>query len=134
VTYSLDHVTGDRWLTELLDTLETDVSELRRMLIVYADVMDLPGRGPEADPDRTGRQATHDPARPTERVALDSSRAGLAAAIHSGAQRVTYAIALVRGTTAELDRALLVWEGYAIPGTGGVHGSADGVAGDPRAA
>lgn len=137
VTYSSDHVTDDQRLTALLDTLIQDVSELRHMLIIYGDVMDLPGRRPAADPDRTGRQATHVPSRPTEDIALDESRQLLRLAVQTGVRSTARAIALVRGTSAEMDRALGKWEGDVSADhgdNGGLHGCAHGTAGDYRAA
>lgn len=128
MTYSLGHVKDDQRLTALLDTLVQDVSELRQMLIIYGDAMDLPGRRPDVDPDRTGRQATHGPSRPTEDTALDGSRALMKAAVESGVTRVARAVALVRGSTAEMDRALITWEGGAPSGFRGTHGCTGGAA------
>lgn len=135
VTYSPDHVTDAQRLTDLLDTLVQDVAELRQLLDIYDDIQDLPGRGPAADPDNTGRQATHGPSRPTEIAALDESRAHLTAGVRNGVARVTRAAALVRGSAAEMDRALGIWEGADSSGTrGSVNGRTDGAAGDRTAA
>lgn len=111
MTYSRAHAEDDEHLTALLDRLDQDTTELRRMVVIYGDVMDLRGRQPAADPDHTGRQATHGPGRPTEDTALDTARSYVREAVAHGVTRVARAIALVRGTTAEMDRALGVWEG-----------------------
>lgn len=111
MTYSLGHAPDGQRLNDLLDTLLDDVSECRRLLVIYGDAMDLPGRRPAADPDRTGRQATHGPSRPTEDIALDGARASMWTAVERGVTRVARATALVRGTSAEMDRALGEWEG-----------------------
>lgn len=128
MTYSPAHAKDGQRLTALLDTLVQDMTELRQMLLIYGDAMDLPGRRPDADPDRTGRQATHGPSRPTEDTALDEDRALMKAAVAHGVTRVAQATALVRGTTAEMDRALQGWEGNEDPqgSMGSVHGCTDG--------
>lgn len=130
MTYSLGHVRDDHRLIALLDTLDRDVSGIRRLLDILDDVMDLPGRRPPQDPDRTGRQATHGPSRPTEYVALDPARALLTAVVEQGVTRVARATALVRGTAVELDQALANWEGLDAGGVRGTHGCTGGTAGD----
>lgn len=130
MTYSLGHVRNDQRLIALLDTLDRDVSGIRRLLDICDDVMDLPGRRPPVDPDRTGRQATHGPSRPTEVTALDPARALLTAAVEQGVTRVARATALVRGTAEELDQALAIWEGLDAGGVRGTHGCTGGTAGD----
>lgn len=129
MTYSLAHA-ADEHLKALLDSLDQDMTELRKMVDVYGDVMDLRGRRPTADPDHTGRQATHGPSRPTEDTALDPARSVLTAAVGHGVTRVARAIALVRGTTAEMDRALGTWEGDTPTRARGVHGRTGGATGD----
>jgi hypothetical protein len=133
VTYSPDHVTDARHLTALLDTLNQDVSELRHYLDIYDAVVDLPRPRPPADSD--GRQATHDPGRPTETIALDEGRAALRTALKAGVPWIAQACALVRGTTAGMDRALGDWDGTVTEGImgrvqhGADHGAADDSAG-----
>lgn len=128
MTYSLEHAPDGQRLNDLLDTLIDDVSELRHLLTIYGDAMDLPGRRPPADPDRTGRQATNGPSRPTEDTALDGARASMWTAVEHGVTRVARATALVRGTTAEMDRALGEWEGEPAYELRGVHEGASGAA------
>lgn len=131
MTYSPAHVTDDHRLSDLLGILDRDMSELRQMTAIYGDAMDLPGRRSEVDPDRTGRQATHGPSRPTEVLALDESRALMRTAAANGVARVVRAIALVRGSVAEMDRALQGWEGVGPQGSTGNMGSAYGCADGP---
>lgn len=134
MTYSPDHVTDDHRLTDLLDTLIQDVSDLRQMLLIFGDAMELPRRRPPADRSG-GRQATHGPSRPTEDLALDESRGQMRTAVAHGVTRIARATALVRGTTAEMDRALGEWEGETVQGiAGGVYGVSNGAAGDRDAA
>lgn len=112
MTYSLDHVADGQRLAKLLDSLESDLSELRRMVAIYDEAVTMPGRRqPGVDADGTGRQATHGPSRPTERTALDEAREALQRELKSGATYIPYAIAYVRGVTASMDRALSSWEG-----------------------
>lgn len=111
MTYSLDHAKEVQHLTTLLDTLGRDLSEMRQMVSVCGDALDMPGRTPDVDADGTGRKATTGPSRPTERIALDDSRAALYRELNTGAQHVIYATAYVRGATAAMDRALARWEG-----------------------
>jgi hypothetical protein len=113
VTYSSEHAADGWHMTQLLDTLNADVDELRRMLIVYDDAVTMPGRLPDVDADGGGRQATHGPSRPTERTALDPARVALIAELKMGAQYLAAAIAYVRGVTASMDRSLSLWEGEA---------------------
>lgn len=135
MTYSPGHTAGAQRVIDLLDTLEQDMSELRQLVIICGDVMDLPGRGPAADPDNTGRQATHGPSRPTEDTALDPGRALLREAVERGVTRVARSVALVRGTTAEIDRAFGTWEGELPAGLRGNHdGCTSGSAEHSRAA
>jgi hypothetical protein len=106
-------------MTDLVKALESALTELRHMVSVYDDAVTMPGRRPDTDPDGTGRQATHGPSRPTELTALDPAREALARELNRGAAQLPYAIAVVRGVTASMDRALFLWEGedeYAIPG------------------
>ncbi|MGW0468285.1 DUF7169 domain-containing protein [Streptomyces sp. NPDC003027] len=98
-------------MNQLLDTLEHDVSELRQMVSIYEDAVTMPGRVPDVDVDGTGRQATHGPSRPTERIALDDQREALQRELNSGATHLPYAAAVVRGVIASMDRALSRWEG-----------------------
>lgn len=111
MTYSLEHVDGTARLTELLNTLQHDVDELRHLVSVYDDAVTMAGRHPAADADGTGRQGTRGPSRPTEMIALDPHREGLHKELNIGAPYITYAIAYVRGVAASMDRALSVWEG-----------------------
>jgi hypothetical protein len=111
VTYGSDHVADGRKLTELLNALERDLSEVRQLLAAYDDAVTMPGRrqsGVDAD---GGRQAAHGISRPTERVALDERRTALHAELKNGASRLPYAVAVVRGVSASMDRALARWEG-----------------------
>ena len=111
MTYSFEHATEADHLMARLDMLDRAMSELRQMIAIYGDAMDLPGRRPAVDPERTGRQATHGPSRPTEDAALDEARTLMKAEQHQGTTYVTHAIACVRGATAGMDRALAFWEG-----------------------
>ncbi|MEW1551404.1 DUF7169 domain-containing protein [Streptomyces tsukubensis] len=122
MTYSPDHVDEDaRRMAGLMDALSDALSDLRRMLDVYDDAIQAPGRNPGCVPDRDAvRQATHGPVRPTERLVLDDARAALRAELKMGASHLPYAVAYVRGTFASMDRALSRWEGCA-PDTGGVN-------------
>jgi hypothetical protein len=128
VTYSLGHVDDIQHLAKLADALERDLVNFRHMLDIYGDVMDLPGRRPAADPERTGRQATHGPHRPTEETALDLARSSLRLAAQHGVSRIAQAVALIRGTTAEMDRALGQWEGSPSSGVRGTHEGSSGAA------
>lgn len=111
VTYSPDHVSDDgRHLATLIATLRDDLAELDQMVRAVEDAMHVPGATPGSTTDGP-RQATHGPARPTERLALDESREALRAQLHAGSHHLPYAIAYVRGITASLDRALSQWEG-----------------------
>jgi hypothetical protein len=107
----------------LLDTLQSDLDELRHMASVYDDATTTAGLIPDVDPEGTGRQATHGPSRPTERTALDGARAALTRELNNGATQLPYAIAVVRGVTASMDRALSAWEGEDEPARipGGMH-------------
>lgn len=116
MTYILEHANEAHWLTKLLDTLEQDMSDLRQMVSVCGDALEMPGRRPDNDPERTGRQATHGPSRPTEDIALDEARALMRAQLKIGVTYVSHAVACVRGTTAGMDRALAVWEGEPLGG------------------
>lgn len=111
MTYSPDHVDSGQHLTDLVTALARDVAELRQFLTAYDDAVTMPGRrrsGVDADGDR---QATHGPSRPTEATALDERRADLQTELKNGALQLPYAIAVVRGVTASMDRALARWEG-----------------------
>ncbi|MFI2212991.1 hypothetical protein [Streptomyces sp. NPDC020141] len=127
VTYSPDHVALGQQLVRLMDALDDDVKELRRMVCIYGDAATQPGRIPDEDADGTGRRASREPARPTERTALDHARAALHSELNNAAHRLPYALAEVRGVTASMDRALSVWEGD-IPTSGGFHDRSDGAA------
>jgi hypothetical protein len=99
-------------MIEFLTALEQAVKELRQFVIAYDDAVTMPGRRrPGVDADGTGRQATHGPSRPVEALALDESRAELLAQLKSGAAQLPYAIAVVSGVSASMDRALARWEG-----------------------
>ncbi|MFJ6237984.1 hypothetical protein ACIQH0_28340 [Streptomyces griseus] len=111
MTYSPNHVADGQHLTDLLDTLERDLIEIRQMVSVYEDAVTMPSRRPDVDPDGTGRRMTADPSRPTENIALDGARAALKEQLDTGAKGVAYAIAYVRGTIASMDRTLARWEG-----------------------
>ncbi|WP_437109707.1 DUF7169 domain-containing protein [Streptomyces scopuliridis] len=111
VTYSSEHVAYGQRLTQYLDTLQRDLNELRQMVSVLDDALTVPGRHPGADGDGAGRQATHGPSRPTERLALDQARECLQRELNNGASYIRYAIAYVRGVTASMDRSLSQWEG-----------------------
>ena len=111
MTYSSEHVADGQRLTQLLDKLERDLSELRQMVSIYDDAVTTPGRSPGVDADGTGRQATHGPSRPTERIVFDGAREALQRELNSGAAQLPYAVAVVRGVIASMDRALSAWEG-----------------------
>ncbi|WP_456339952.1 DUF7169 domain-containing protein [Streptomyces scabiei] len=112
MTYSPDHVANGHRLTELIDTLERDLIELRHWVSVYGDAVTMPGRRRSGvDADGTGRQATHGPSRPTEATALNEQRLALQRELKNGAAWLPRAIAIVRGATASMDRALSRWEG-----------------------
>ncbi|MEV4939612.1 DUF7169 domain-containing protein [Streptomyces zaomyceticus] len=98
-------------MIELADGLDRDLAELRQILAAYGDAVTMPGRVLDVDADGTGRQATHGPSRPTERIALDDRRLALLEEMHRGAVRLPYAVAEVRGIVASMDRALARWEG-----------------------
>ncbi|MFB7919361.1 hypothetical protein [Streptomyces sp. NPDC056061] len=98
-------------MTALATALERELAELRQMISIFDDAVTMPGRIPDVDPDGTGRQATHDPSRPTERTALDQRRVELVDTLKIGTEYVTCALAYVRGTTAAMDRSLAAWEG-----------------------
>lgn len=119
-------------MIDLLDALEREMTELRQFVTAYDDAVAMPGRVPDVDADGTGRQATHGPSRPTEATALDGRRVALQAELKIGASQLPYAVAIVRGVTASMDRALARWEGEdaAISGQGDEqidhhHGSAE---------
>ncbi|WP_435883975.1 DUF7169 domain-containing protein [Streptomyces cyaneofuscatus] len=127
MTYSPNHVADGQHLTDLLDTLERDLIEIRQMVAVYDDAVTMPGRRPDVDPDGTGRRMTADPSRPTENIALDGARAALLEQLETGAKDVAYAIAYVRGTIASMDRTLARWEGEeAVHIPGGCNVRTDG--------
>ncbi|WP_420707701.1 DUF7169 domain-containing protein [Streptomyces sp. ATexAB-D23] len=110
----------------LLDTLDRDLIELRQMVSIYDDAVTMPGRRPDVDPDGTGRRMTADPSRPTENIALDSSRAELLEQLETGISYVTRALAYVRGATASMDRSLARWEGEEVQIPGGCSERTDG--------
>ncbi|MEV7425205.1 hypothetical protein [Streptomyces sp. NPDC091212] len=95
----------------LLSSLDSELSEVRRLLDIYDDAVTMPGRRPDVDADGTGRRASSGPSRPTEIAALDEARDALLSELHTGARQVAYAVAYVRGVAASMDRALLRWEG-----------------------
>ncbi|WP_435834271.1 DUF7169 domain-containing protein [Streptomyces chartreusis] len=98
-------------MTDLLDALTDAVRELRQFVTAYDDAVTMPARrqaGVDAD---GGRQATHGPSRPTEACALDECRAALQAELKNGAGQLPYAVAVVLGVSASMDRALARWEG-----------------------
>lgn len=134
MTYSPDSVAQGRdRLERLVDALQRDVDDLRRMASVCGDALTMPGRVPDVDPDGTGRRASHGPSRPTERTALDDTRAALRNELDSGAAQLPYAVAVVRGVTASLDRALARWEGEGpVYDTGGIRGHDHWTADDGR--
>ncbi|MFD9442110.1 hypothetical protein [Streptomyces sp. NPDC060001] len=111
MTYSPDHVADGQQMIALLNTLQRDLNELRQMVTAYGDAVTMPGRRPDVDADGTGRQATHGPSRPTEATALDERRAVLQRELNNGAAWLPHAIAMVRGVSASMDRALSSWEG-----------------------
>lgn len=111
MTYGSQQVADEQQMTQLLEVLQEDLNEARHMLSIYADAVQMPGRNPNAGADDMGRKATTDPGRPTENTALDESRGDLQAELKAGAPYLIQAIALVRGTTASMDRALSRWEG-----------------------
>lgn len=111
MTYSPDHVADRQKMIELLAALERDMNELRHYLSIYDDAVTMPGHrraGVDAD---GGRQTHHGISRPTEVTALDERRTALRAELKTGAQWLPRAVAIVRGVTASMDRALSCWEG-----------------------
>lgn len=126
MTYSPNHVADGQHLTDLLDTLERDLIDLRQMVSIYDDAVTMPGRSPDVDPDGIGRRATAGPSRPTENIALDGSRAELLEQLEIGISYTTYAMAYVRGATASMDRALARWEGEEVQEPGGCNERTDG--------
>ncbi|WP_459750941.1 DUF7169 domain-containing protein [Streptomyces sennicomposti] len=96
-------------MIELLASLAQAASEIRQFVIAYGDAADMPGRTP--DMDSGGRQAASGPSRPTERAALDERRLALLDELKSGAAQLPYAVAVLRGVSASMDRALSRWEG-----------------------
>ncbi len=135
MTYSPDSVAqGRERLVSLLGALQRDTEELTRMVSVYDDAINMPGRVPEVD-DGTGRRATSGPTRPTERTALDESRQALTREFQSDAARMLpYAVAVVRGVIASMDRTLARWEGEEpVHDTGGIRGHDHRAAGDSGA-
>lgn len=112
MTYSPDHVADGQKMADLLTALERDMGELRQLMAAYDDAVSMPGRRQSGvDADGTGRQATHGPSRPTEATALDECRIALHAELKNGASQLPYAVAVVRGVSASMDRALARWEG-----------------------
>ncbi|MFB7823828.1 DUF7169 domain-containing protein [Streptomyces hydrogenans] len=111
MTYSRHIDNGRRAAGELADQLSTHLAELRQLMSAIEDASTMPGRVPDADADGTGRQATRGPARPTERIALDSRRLALAEELKRAAGQLPYAVAVVRGIVASMDRSLAAWEG-----------------------
>ncbi|WP_420705681.1 DUF7169 domain-containing protein [Streptomyces sp. NRRL F-5630] len=120
MTYLSDPSTTEQRLSDLVTALQEAVDEVRQMVVIYSDAVHMPGLGPEQDPDGTGRKATTGPSRPTERTALDERRQALRDELNKGASQLPYAIAVVRGVAASMDRALACWEGEvpAISGDG----------------
>lgn len=99
-------------MTELLDSLVQAADEVRQFLTAYGDAVTMPGRRRSGvDADGTGRQATHGPSRPTEVTALDECRNALLAELKTGASHLPYAVAVVQGVAASMDRMLARWEG-----------------------
>ncbi|MFI9123832.1 hypothetical protein ACIGW0_31325 [Streptomyces bikiniensis] len=111
MTYSPDQIAQGQRMIELADGLDRDLAEMRQLLAALGDAATMPGRVPDADADGTGRQATRGPSRPTERIALDDRRLALLTEMHRGAVQLPYAVAVVRGIVASMDRALALWEG-----------------------
>lgn len=111
VTYSPSHVADGQHLSDLVDVLQVDIDDLRRLLSIYDDAVTMPGRRPDVDADGTGRLAAHGPSRPTENLVLDEHRMALQAELKNGVAWLPRAIAMVRGVAASMDRALSVWEG-----------------------
>lgn len=110
MTYSPDHVADGQHLIELLNTLDRDVSELRRMVSIYDDAATMPARRQAGMDAGEGRQ-TACVSRPTEATALDGRRLDLQSELKNGAHWIPQAIAVIRGVTASMDRALTRWEG-----------------------
>lgn len=121
MTYSPHHIADGQHLTTLVTALQHDLDELSHFLSIYEDAVTMPGRRPGMDADGTDRQATHGPPRPTEDTVLDMRRTGLQAELHNGAHWLPRAIAIVRGVTASMDRALSAWEGESTDAAGGPH-------------
>ncbi|WP_455432580.1 DUF7169 domain-containing protein [Streptomyces sioyaensis] len=119
MTYSPDHGTDGQQLVRLLDFLTSDLAEMEQLLSVAEEIRLLPGCRPDVDPDETGRRATAGPSRPTEQAALDEARLLVAHELNTGTAHLIQAIALVRGTTAALDRAISRWEGEPVTMDGG---------------
>lgn len=119
MTYSPDHSTDGQQLAQLMGTLTSDLAEMGQLLSVAQEIHLLPGRRPDVDPDETGRRATAGPSRPTEATALDEARLLVDHELKTGTAHLIQAIALVRGITAALDRAISWWEGEPVAMDGG---------------
>ncbi|WP_328742950.1 hypothetical protein OG436_29605 [Streptomyces caniferus] len=111
MTYSPDHCTDAVKLQLLADRLGADLAEMMRLLNICQEIQFMSGLRPDVDPDGTGRAATRGPGRPTEDIALNGARLRVVNEFNTATQHLASVIALVRGVTAALDRALSEWEG-----------------------
>ncbi|MGW1828874.1 DUF7169 domain-containing protein [Streptomyces tubercidicus] len=118
MTYSPDHCTDAQHLQLLADRLAADLAEMMQLLSVCQEIQYTPGLRPDVDPDGTGRMATRGPVRPTEDAALNGARLRVVHELTTATQHLTSVMALVRGVTAAMDRALSEWEGEP-PASGG---------------
>ncbi|WP_431312932.1 DUF7169 domain-containing protein [Streptomyces silvensis] len=109
VTYSPDHVAVGKQTEALLAALNDAISDLRQLVSALEDASTMPARVPDVDTD--GRHATRQPGRPTEKTALDELRAALRTELNSADAMLPRVIAIVRGLSASMDRALARWEG-----------------------
>ncbi|BDM70562.1 hypothetical protein HEK616_40490 [Streptomyces nigrescens] len=120
MTYSPDHCTDATTLQLLADRLAADLAEMQRLMSICQEIQYTPGLRPDVDPDGTGRTATRGPGRPTEDIALNGARLRVQHELTTAQQHLTSVIALVRGVTAALDRALSQWEGEPPASHGGL--------------
>ncbi|WP_456293865.1 DUF7169 domain-containing protein [Streptomyces lydicus] len=121
MTYSPDHCTDATALQLPADRLAADLAEMMRLLTICQEIQYMPGLRPDVDPDGTGRMATRGPGRPTEDAALNGARLRVVNELNTAQKHLTSVIALVRGVTAALDRALSDWEGEPPASHGGHH-------------
>ncbi|WP_435865163.1 DUF7169 domain-containing protein [Streptomyces spectabilis] len=129
MTYSLDHIAAGKRTEALLTALNLATDDLRQLVSALGEASTMPSRMPDVDTD--GRHATRQPSRPTETTALDGKRAALCTELNSADATLPRVIAIVRGLSASMDRALARWEGEepVLHHSGGPDDHSDGAAG-----